>query len=63
MRELEYPFDPGEIIRRRKSLRKALLAQEAARTRKKIAVLGGSTTSITRTPCFPRRSCGPLPRT
>ncbi len=45
MRELEYPFDPGEIIRRRKSLRKALLAQEAARTRKKIAVLGGSTTS------------------
>ena len=45
MRELEYPFDAGGIIRRRKALRKALLAENTARVRKKIAVLGGSTTS------------------
>ncbi len=44
MRELEYPFDAGEIIRRRKALRRALLADESPRIPKKIAVLGGSTT-------------------
>lgn len=45
MRELTYPFDAGEIIRKRKSLRRALLAAEEPRLHKKIAVLGGSTTS------------------
>lgn len=45
MRELEYPFDPAQIISRRKQLRKALLADGSARVKKKIAVLGGSTTS------------------
>ena len=47
MRELEYPFDAEEIIRKRKSLRKALLAEEgtSGRLKKKIAVLGGSTTA------------------
>ncbi len=46
MRELEYPFDADEIIRKRKSLKKALLLEEGAgRLQKKIAVLGGSTTA------------------
>ncbi len=45
MRELAYPFDPHLIIRKRKSLKKALLADGAPRIQKKIAVLGGSTTS------------------
>lgn len=45
MRELEYPFDSGLIIQKRKSLRKALLSVPAARVHKRIAVLGGSTTS------------------
>ncbi len=45
MRELEYPFDPGTIIRKRKSLRRALLEDGFPRIRKRIAVLGGSTTS------------------
>lgn len=45
MRELQYPFDPGEIIRKRKSLLKALKGDGSARIEKKIAVLGGSTTS------------------
>lgn len=47
MKELEYPFDPDEIIRKRKSLRRELLAEEgaSARLKKNIAVLGGSTTA------------------
>lgn len=45
MRELEYPFDPNRILRKAKALKKALLAEGGARTKKKIAVLGGSTTS------------------
>lgn len=45
MRELEYPFDPDWILRRRKALRRALLAEDKPRLHKKIAVLGGSTTS------------------
>ncbi len=45
MQELIYPFDPGVIIRKRKALKRALEAQEGPRLRKKIAVLGGSTTS------------------
>ena len=45
MKELEYPFDADEILRRKKSLRRALLAENTARVPKKIAVLGGSTTS------------------
>ncbi len=45
MRELEYPFQPGEIISKRKALRRALAADGTARLQKKIAVLGGSTTS------------------
>lgn len=47
MKELEYPFDPDEIIRKRKSLRRELMAEEgaSARLKKNIAVLGGSTTA------------------
>ena len=45
MIELEYPFDSQTIIQRKKSLRRELLAQNVARVPKKIAVLGGSTTS------------------
>ena len=46
MRQLDYPFDADLIIKKRKSLHRALLAEEgAARIRKKIAVLGGSTTA------------------
>ena len=46
MKELEYPFDPDEIIRKRKSLRRRLLEEHTeGRIRKKIAVLGGSTTA------------------
>ena len=45
MKELEYPFDASELIRRKKSLRRQLLADQTPRVAKKIAVLGGSTTS------------------
>lgn len=45
MKELEYPFDPEQLIRRKKSLRRQLLEDGTARIRKTIAVLGGSTTS------------------
>ena len=45
MKELMYPFDPSYLIKKRKSIRKALLADGSARIQKKIAVLGGSTTS------------------
>ena len=45
MRELEYPFNAEEIIRRKKAIRKELLSQNEDRfIEKKIAVLGGSTT-------------------
>ena len=45
MKELEYPFDAEELLERRKSYRKRLLADGMPRIQKKIAVLGGSTTS------------------
>ncbi|MDR1016162.1 MAG: HAD-IIIC family phosphatase [Coriobacteriales bacterium] len=44
---LNYPFDAKLIMRKKKALRRELLADEganAARTTKKIAILGGSTT-------------------
>ncbi len=44
MKELEYPFDNNYIMKKSKSLRKALLADGTDRIHKKIAVLGGSTT-------------------
>lgn len=45
MKELEYPFLPEYILKKRKSLKKSLLGQQdAKRITKKIAILGGSTT-------------------
>lgn len=43
MRELEYPFDPQYIMRKRKSL-KRLLETSTCAVEKRIAILGGSTT-------------------
>ena len=45
MKELEYPFDPSLILSKRKKLRRELLEDGQTRIKKKIAVLGGSTTS------------------
>lgn len=45
MKELEYPFDSEYIIKKRKSLRRTLLADGSVRLKKKIAVFGGSTTN------------------
>ncbi len=44
MKELEYPFDGRYVIKKKKSLRRELLASGAAFLQKRIAVLGGSTT-------------------
>ncbi|HJB61280.1 MAG TPA: HAD-IIIC family phosphatase, partial [Candidatus Ruminococcus gallistercoris] len=45
MTELEYPFDASCIIQKRRSIRRTLLADGTPRIQKRIAVLGGSTTS------------------
>ena len=45
MLELEYPFDSGLILKKRKKLKRELLSMDTKRIKKKIAVLGGSTTS------------------
>lgn len=46
MKELEYPFNAEYILKKRRSLKKELLAQQGAKGGlcKKIAILGGSTT-------------------
>lgn len=44
MRELEYPFDSDYILKKSKKLKRILLESDAPRLKKKIAVLGGSTT-------------------
>ena len=44
MRELEYPFDGNYLLKKRKSLKRLLLEEKTDRIRKRIAVLGGSTT-------------------
>ena len=45
MKELEYPFQAEYILKKRRSIKKSLLGQEGQRRiRKRIAVLGGSTT-------------------
>ncbi|MBR2284005.1 MAG: HAD-IIIC family phosphatase [Ruminococcus sp.] len=43
MKELEYPFDPALIMRRRRAIKKALLEDGSSRIKKRIAVLAGST--------------------
>ncbi|MBE6836695.1 MAG: HAD-IIIC family phosphatase [Ruminococcus sp.] len=45
MKELMYPFDNGLLIKTKKKLKRALLSDGSVRIKKKIAVLGGSTTS------------------
>ena len=45
MKELTFPFDSKTILRKRKALKKQLLADETVRIHKKIAILGGSTTN------------------
>lgn len=45
MTELEYPFDSGMILKKRKRLKRELLSMDTKRIKKKVAVLGGSTTS------------------
>ena len=44
MKELEYPFDARYLIKKKKSLKRELLASDTKFIDKKIAVLGGSTT-------------------
>lgn len=45
MKELEYPFDAEELIKRKKSYKKQLIAEKAdSLIDKKIAILGGQTT-------------------
>ena len=44
MKELEYPFDARYLIKKKKSLKRELLASDTKYIDKKIAVLGGSTT-------------------
>lgn len=44
MKELEYPFDSEEIIRKKKSIRKQLLEQKVSWIDTRIAILGGQTT-------------------
>ena len=45
MKELQYPFDGGYILKKKKSIKKQLLADDMPRVEKKIAILGGSTTN------------------
>ncbi len=45
IKELIYPFDPAYLLENRRKLRKQLLAESTSFIEKKIAVLGGSTTT------------------
>ena len=45
MRELDYPFDPKLLMRKRKALKRTMLEDGTKRLRKNVAVLGGSTTN------------------
>jgi len=45
MTSLTYPFDGKELLEKKKSIRRELLADGSKRTAKRIAVLGGSTTN------------------
>ncbi|MBE5835592.1 MAG: HAD-IIIC family phosphatase [Butyrivibrio sp.] len=44
MKELEYPFDSSLVLSKYKRLKRTLLEDGATRIKKKVAVLGGSTT-------------------
>lgn len=45
MKELIFPFDGKNILRKRRSIKKQLVSDGKSRIKKKIAVLGGSTTN------------------
>lgn len=45
MKELEYPFDSKVLLRKKIKIKKQLLSDGSNRIHKKIAILGGSTTS------------------
>ena len=45
MKELQYPFDSGYLLKKKKSIKRELLADNMPRVEKKIAILGGSTTN------------------
>ena len=45
MKTLSYPFDSSYILKKKRSIKKELLASGSGRIKKKIAVLGGSTTN------------------
>lgn len=45
LKELEFPFDEKEIIRKKIKLKRLLLDEDTKRIKKNIAVLGGSTTN------------------
>lgn len=45
MKELLFPFDAKNILRKRRAIKKQLLSDDSTRIKKKIAVLGGSTTN------------------
>ncbi len=45
MKELEYPFDAGYLLRNKRKIKRRLLETQVAFVDKKIAILGGSTTN------------------
>ena len=45
MKILSYPFDNAQILKRKRSIKKQLISDGCSRIKKKIAVLGGSTTN------------------
>ena len=45
MKVLEYPFNTNEILSKKKKIKRELLEENRERTKKNIAILGGSTTS------------------
>ncbi len=45
LKELLYPFDPNHILENKRKLKKALLEESSSFVEKKIAILGGYTTS------------------
>lgn len=45
MKELEYPFDPEWILKKKKTIKKSLEEQNHRFIEKRIAILGGVTTN------------------
>ena len=52
MKELKYPFDAELLLKRKRKIKRNLLAQISSESIKiKIAILGGSTTKNIKEPC------------